>query len=238
MIFRMINLLSGEPPQMIFAAILGVVGAMLLALCVHEWGHAFAATKAGDPTPKNRGRLTLNPLAHLDPMGTLCLLVAGFGWAKPVPVNPYNFEHPRKGMIWTALAGVITNISMAFISYGLLCVVELFHPAEGILLHIWALFYFFFYFMFSVNIVLFLFNLLPLSPLDGFRLVETFTQPGNRKVAWIRENGIYILLLLILLGFMADRFGLPQLDILGHYYIGWGSAVLSWPITTFWRIFF
>lgn len=236
MIFSLISALEGLPANIILAGIIGVFGAMLLALCVHEWGHAFAAYKSGDMTPKAMGRLTLNPMRHVDPIGAVALLLTPFGWAKPVPVNPLNFKHPRKGMFWTSIAGVLTNFAMAFISYGLLSVLFLIEIPDNMLQHLWYLFYFFFNFMFVINISLFLFNLIPLFPLDGFRLVETFTRSGNRATNWLRRNGLYILLGLLVLGMIADNTGWP-IDILG-YYLNFGFDVLSKPITLFWGLFF
>lgn len=236
MIFRLIQALGSNPGSEIFAALIGVILAMLLALCVHEWGHAVAAYKSGDMTAKNMGRLTLNPAKHLDLIGTLLLIFGGFGWAKPVPVNPNNFTHPKKGMFWTAVAGVITNYAMAFVSYGLLQLLYLTTPPANVLQHLWTLLDYFLFYMFIINITLFLFNLLPIFPLDGFRLLETLSRPGNRAVEWLRKNGTYLLIGLLLLGYVAEMIS-PWLDILGVY-LNYGSVVAGWPITAFWGLFF
>ena len=100
-----------------FIYYLSSILAVIFVLCPHEWGHAFAATKCGDGTAKAYGRLTLNPIKHLDPLGFVCCALVGFGWAKPVPINPYNFKNYRKGLFLTAIAGVLVNYLIAFVVY-------------------------------------------------------------------------------------------------------------------------
>ncbi|MEG1711206.1 MAG: site-2 protease family protein [Clostridia bacterium] len=103
-----------------FLAAIGFIVAILSALILHEIAHGFVAYKCGDNTAKSLGRLSLNPLKHLDLFGTICMLIVGFGWAKPVPINPYNFRNGRKGMFLVSIAGVTTNILLSFIFIGLL----------------------------------------------------------------------------------------------------------------------
>lgn len=100
--------------------------AILFVLCPHEFAHAYIAYKNGDPTAKFNGRMTLNPIKHIDPIGFLLFALVGFGWAKPVPVNPYNFRKQKTGMFTTAIAGVTINLIIAFIAYSLFLVVEIF----------------------------------------------------------------------------------------------------------------
>ena len=142
--------------------------ACLICLTVHELSHGLAAYKLGDPTAKLNGRLTLNPLSHVDWIGLFLLLAVGVGWAKPVPVDPRNFREPRKGMAITALAGPLSNFVLALVSLGIGSL--LFHfgptsqPVAYILLFLCQL---------SVlNVGLGLFNLIPIPPLDGSRVVE------------------------------------------------------------------
>lgn len=134
-------------------------------LPVHEFAHALIATKLGDPTPKQNGRLTLNPLAHIDPIGGLMIFLAGVGYAKAVPVNTYYFKDKKKGMALTALAGPLSNLILAFISVVFLFLSQmLFKDTLG------SVIYWFLYYVAFINISLAVFNLLPIPPLDGSRL--------------------------------------------------------------------
>mgnify|MGYP000828958137 FL=1 len=134
---------------------------------MHEYAHAFVADKLGDKTARLSGRLTLNPMAHIDILGAIMILFVGFGYAKPVPVNPRNFKNPKKGMALTALAGPFSNILMAVVFMFLSNVLSLF----GNSLFVQA-FYVFFSFAASINIGLAVFNLIPIPPLDGSRVLE------------------------------------------------------------------
>jgi len=107
------NLFSGDSVSLIYTLL--SIPVILIALTTHEWAHGYAAYKMGDPTARNLGRLTLNPLKHLDLFGTLCMFIAGFGWAKPVPINARRFDNPRRGMAITGLAGPLANIVLSFI---------------------------------------------------------------------------------------------------------------------------
>lgn len=152
--------------------------AALIFVCLplHELSHGFIAYKLGDNTAKWHGRLTLNPLKHLDLFGTLMLVLCGFGYAKPVPVNPYNFRKPKNGMALTALAGPASNLLMAIIAVGLFRLVYFFCDATTIEfggIHGEILYYAYFILIrvfASVNLGLTVFNLLPIPPLDGSRI--------------------------------------------------------------------
>lgn len=142
--------------------------AFLFAITIHEFSHGYIAYRLGDPTAKDHGRLTLNPLAHLDIFGTLALLFIGFGWAKPVPVNPYNLANPRRDHLWIALAGPASNFVCAF-AFGTLFRISspfLSQSSTGqivltmIFMAVW------------INLILTVFNLLPIPPLDGFHILE------------------------------------------------------------------
>jgi Zn-dependent protease len=155
--------------------------AVLIALSIHEWAHAYTAWKLGDSTAKHQGRLTINPIAHIDPIGALLFLVAGFGWAKPVPVNPYAFKHMARDTSLTALAGPFSNLVLAFISFlflsyfqiniegmsGLLNVSGGTSPVLTIIAQILAA-------SLYVNLALMAFNLFPLAPLDGSKILYVF----------------------------------------------------------------
>lgn len=142
---------------------------VLVALPVHEMAHGFAAYRLGDMTAKNMGRLTMNPFAHLDPFGTLMIFLFGFGYAKPVPVNPYQFRNPKAGMALTALAGPVSNLLMATVSVGLYRIFSLFAASVLVDNILWLVFVRVFA---SINVGLAIFNLLPIPPLDGFRILS------------------------------------------------------------------
>lgn len=164
MLFSILRGASGIDIAILFLARLFVV---FCTLPVHEYAHAFVADKLGDKTARLSGRLTLNPLAHIDILGAIMILFVGFGYAKPVPVNPRNFKNPKKGMALTALAGPFSNILMAVVFMFLSNVLSLF----GSSLFVQA-FYVFFSFAASINIGLAVFNLIPIPPLDGSRVLE------------------------------------------------------------------
>ncbi|MDR0947641.1 MAG: site-2 protease family protein [Ruminococcus sp.] len=136
---------------------------MFISLPVHEAAHAYAAFRLGDDTAKNQGRLTLNPLRHLDPLGSVLMIFVGFGWAKPVPINPNNFRNRKTGFAVSALAGPVSNLILAYLFMVLLRIAA---PSESLPdLVIW-----FVYYGVMLNIGLAVFNLLPIPPLDGSRI--------------------------------------------------------------------
>lgn len=143
------------------------IPAILVALTVHEYAHARVASAMGDPTARMQGRMTLNPLSHIDPMGFLCLLLAGFGWARPVPVNPYFFSNPRKGMMWSSAAGPLANLAAAVACAGIFKVLGSPQGLWGGLLAVGILY----------NVTLALFNLLPIHPLDGSHVLKGLLSP-------------------------------------------------------------
>lgn len=208
--------------------------AVLLVLPFHEFAHAFAAVKCGDETPRANGRYTLNPFAHFDVLGLACFVLVGFGWAKPVPVNPYNFRRYKRGMVWVSIAGVLANFIMAFLVYPLY-ELSLLIPDFGYFDDVVSLTL---NFAFSMNLTFFIFNILPFYPLDGFRVIDATVNHSNPVYRFLRNYGQYILLALIVLSFIADWIpGLSFLNILGLV-IGKGAYYLGLPIRLFWGLFF
>jgi Zn-dependent protease len=169
--------------------------AIILALTLHEFAHAWAAVKCGDYTPKAYGRLTINPLKHFDPLGLLAFVFIGFGWAKPMPVNPFNYRNFRRGNALVSLAGVIANLIVG-ITASLLYVLWVYFFAASSLFIVGLLFYF----IMMLNFSLMVFNLLPIPPLDGFQLLNSFTKPNNRFMAFMRQYGMVILLIVLITG--------------------------------------
>jgi Zn-dependent protease len=170
---------------------------LLIAFTIHELAHAVTADRLGDSTPRRMGRISLNPLVHLDPIGTLVLLVAGFGWAKPVMVNPYNMRgDPRTNMAIVAIAGPISNIFMATLAaipfrLGLLDILVVFRPVEGLLP---SLEFFMFQFIW-INIILAVFNMIPLGPLDGLKVLDgVLPRELSQHLQPLYQYGMLILL--------------------------------------------
>ena len=168
---------------------------LVFSLCFHEFSHGYIAYRLGDHTAKRNGRLTLNPLAHLDPVGSLMILFVGFGWAKPVPVNPINFANPRIDMMKVAFAGPASNLVLAFIA-GLINRYASYNDFFNSVILEHTLFFFIF-----INIALAVFNMLPVAPLDGSQIFGNMISKNNPELAWkLQMYGPKILMLAILIG--------------------------------------
>ncbi len=194
--------------------ILAFAIALIPAFTIHEFAHAWMAWRLGDPTAKDLGRLTLNPLKHLDVLGTLMVFVVGFGWAKPVPVNPYNLRGGRKGMALVAVVGPLSNLALA-------TAVALIWRASGfvggdVVMNTLLVFIY-------LNIALLFFNLIPFPPLDGFRVLLGVL-PERLAEQWARlgQIGPMVLFGLILIGNF-----IPGLDILGRIVVGPTQALME-----------
>ncbi|WMJ77928.1 MULTISPECIES: site-2 protease family protein [unclassified Sedimentibacter] len=144
-----------------------ILPGILLGISIHEFSHGYAAVLMGDDTPITQGRLTLNPIKHIDPLGFLCLLLFGFGWAKPVMINRRNFKDPRRDDALVALAGPAANLLVAFLFVGLMKVTDMFMPYTVTTQILWEILRS----TVSINLVLMAFNLIPIPPLDGHHIL-------------------------------------------------------------------
>lgn len=164
--------------------------ALIVAITIHEFSHALAADKLGDPTPRSMGRLTLNPLKHLDPIGTIALIFLGFGWGKPVPIDPYNLQHPKRDEAIISLAGPISNLILALI----ISLIVRFLPLNNISILFLSI-------LVQMNVVLAIFNLLPLPPLDGSKIFLALL-PQDKSIQWQEAFEKYGFVLIIVLLFL------------------------------------
>ena len=175
----LISLLQQSPLAFVIVAL-----ALVLSLTVHEFAHAFVADRLGDPTPRRAGRVSLNPLRHLDPLGTLLLLIAGFGFARPVPINPRNLG--RWGTLWTSAAGPLSNLLIALVCALLMAVLP-FSPLLEVILST----------VLGVNVVLAVFNLLPIPLLDGSRILGSLVPALGRSLAQFEAQPFSFIIVMI-----------------------------------------
>lgn len=190
-------------------SIIYLIIALAVCISVHEAAHAWTANWLGDPTAKNAGRVSLNPMRHLDPLGTVMIFIAHFGWGKPVPFDYYNLKHPRRDAALIALAGPLSNLLTAFLIAILIKYLNLPVILVGILSAVY-----------SLSIVLFLFNLLPIAPLDGSKLVGLIV-PASWEDWYQRflTQGPFILIMLIIADRLIDS--ISGFSLLGAY-LGFG----------------
>ena len=207
--------LFGDPLGF-FSRLILQIPALLVAVTVHELAHAVVAERLGDPTARRLGRITLNPLPHIDPLGALAFVLAGFGWAKPVPVNAQNLRHPVRDMAWVAVAGPVSNFVTAFVA--LVGVRLLAHandapafiaePLAGVLF--WA---------YVFNLALGIFNLIPLPPLDGGHFLPyLFPRASWSFIHQLEQMGPFLLILLVMTG--ATRYVVqPVFNVVSGLYL-------------------
>ncbi|MFC1484716.1 site-2 protease family protein [Candidatus Neomarinimicrobiota bacterium] len=179
-----------------------LIPVILFALTIHELAHGYVAYRLGDPTAKNAGRLTLNPISHLDPIGTLMLFIVHFGWAKPVPVDPRYFANPKRDMLWVALAGPGSNVALAFLS-GLIIRFINANPYLFQASFLGEAFAGMMVLSLQINLALAIFNLLPIPPLDGSKVLYGLLPPRYEHVVYNLERyGPGVLFALVMFGML------------------------------------
>ena len=207
------DLLNGDLISVIIRLLL-VMPSILMALTFHEFAHGFIANKLGDPTAKNLGRLTLNPLKHLDPIGTLMMLFVGIGYAKPVPINSRYFKKPKRDMALTALAGPVMNLILSFTGVTIYSVYLAFWGSNS---YIAYTVYLFFYYFAYLNAYLAIFNLIPIPPFDGSRIAFAVLPDKFYWGVMKYERTIMIVMMVALL--TLSRFGLNPFSGLASLFI-------------------
>lgn len=185
-----------------------IIPSALIAIVCHELTHGLFSFWLGDPTPKEQGRLSLNPAKHLDLIGALCLIVFGFGWAKPVRVDPRYYKNPKWGMAFVALGGPLANFIIAFVSGMIVTLIQNYAPYTKVM----EIFFNFFLYLMVINIGLGVFNLIPIPPLDGSKIVGAVL-PDNAYMQYMKyqKYGMFFIIgLLVLLDILENR-GYPSL---------------------------
>ena len=208
---------SGYPFDIILILIVAIAVSATLSIVAHEVSHGYAALACGDNTAKKAGRLNFNPLAHFDITGLIVMLLIGFGWAKPVPVNPYNFKNYKKGVIFVSLAGIAANLLLAGIG---LLILYLIYPycvalmASASKLRILGYFFYYLPAYFTVmNIMLAFFNILPIYPLDGFNFANSLLPRGNAYSNFMFKYGWVVLIAIVIISNVFNYVGLRQLNV-------------------------
>ena len=224
----LLSLLSGGSISDILISLIVTIPIVMLALSLHETAHGYVAWKCGDNTAYNLGRLTLNPLKHLDPIGTLCMMLVGFGWAKPVPINTRNFRNPKRGMALSAAAGPAANLLLGIISavfYGFfyaLYVYVSYKNGSEFLLNVIALLHTISQISAILNMTFAFFNLIPVPPFDGSRIAFVFLPPKAYFSIMRHEReimyGILIAMLILSYFFDFSPFGWMARKITGLIY--------------------
>lgn len=219
--------------------------AIYLAIVPHEIAHGLAAKWNGDLTAQVNKRLTMNPLAHFDMIGFAMLLLMGFGFAKPVPVNPNNFKKPRRGLFTVAIAGICYNFAAMIVFCMLTALMCFINASVEVNVYVFEFFYQFFYLGARINMMLFLFNIIPLGPLDGFKIIEAYVERDNKFVGFLRRYGTYILIGLFALHFAVNYIVeyapniqfLQYFDILGLY-LHYGSFGIAGSVLSLFGLMF
>ena len=219
------NLPMGEMILLLIA----ITVVFMISLSFHEWAHGFVAYKQGDATPKIAGRLTINPLSHIDPLGFVMFMFIGVVWAKPVPVNPNNFKKFRSGIAWVSIAGILANFILCIIGSFLYILSLKVLGSSMDMLTLLA------YWLMMSNAFLMVFNLIPLYPLDGFNFISSFMRGDNKFVQANIRNAGRIFMGILLADLFMDMF--LNISVIGYFL----STVAGWicdPLCRLWLLIF
>lgn len=210
---------------------------LILALTFHEFAHAKMADRLGDPTPEKQGRLTLNPMAHMDPAGTICLLFAGFGWGKPVQVNASYFRNPAKDNMLVALAGPVMNFILAFVLFIILAIISIFSPALTDMLtgvsSTWKIIYDIVASAAFLNVSLGVFNLIPVPPLDGSKIFAYFLKGKALKFLYTLEQYSWLIIMILFITEIPSYIVTPLVSWISQGML----IVISWIFNFFMNLF-
>lgn len=217
-----------QPGMTISQALIIIAASLLVVFIVmplHEFAHGYVAYKLGDNTAKYSGRLTLNPLEHISPLGTAAIILFGFGWAKPVPVDPRNFKNPKAGMALVSAAGPLANLIVAFLGAFILNALRTFGASYDATYYIFV----FLYYFVSINVSLAVFNLLPFPPLDGSKILAVFL-PDKVLRSYYRYQGTInlVVFFLLFMGFLSG-----PLIYIDNFLFKWMVEVTAAPFTIF-----
>lgn len=219
----MLDVISGGITVNELVYIFAFIIAIMFSISAHEFSHAYVAYRQGDMSAKSMGRLTLNPIAHFDIFGFISLLLFGFGWAKPVPINPLKFKEYRKGIFLTSIAGIVTNIFISFFSAAVFVLLGLINVQAGSVgYYVVYFFYQLFYTLTIVNINLAVFNLLPIAPLDGYNLICSLSKTKNKFICFMEKYGSILLFVLVLTSTIS-------------YILGYATNFIAVPVIEFWK---
>ena len=212
-----------------FILLLSVTAIFMISLGLHEFAHAFVAYRQGDGTAKGLGRLTLNPLTHIDSLGFIMFLCIGVGWAKPVPINPNNFKKYRSGIAKVSIAGVVVNLILCLIgSFLFVLTSKLMGDASDLLVLIS------FYLMW-INAYLAIFNMIPIYPLDGFNFISAFMRSDNKYVQWNIRNAGRVFITILIVDLFFDLFFNIQLI---SYFLSTFAEWICDPLCKLWQLIF
>ncbi len=203
MLYQILN--GNYDPLSILMGIVATLFVLMIVLPFHELAHGYVAYKLGDNTAKNQGRLTFNPLHHINYIGAICLLLVGFGWAEPVPVDPRHFKNPKRDMALVALAGPCANIIAAIVGVLLSNLFTVIVPVSYMAYNWYTAVDVFFYSYISVNVSLAVFNLIPLPPLDGSKILGAFLPHDTYVKMLMNERMLSTILLVLIMTNIVDK---------------------------------